>query len=157
VNSEANTRRITNVEKCFGASGQPLGISSRVLVGEGVLTKLCRKKPKPRQVGVSCHVKYCYLLSYCIIIHLKSFVVLLVQWHSGLWQHRHQQEKGIENNITYHFPTIPVRTKHGLLILQYNKQHILPLEGVQLLAIEDDGGNSLLMLSSFSQIKSSEL
>jgi hypothetical protein len=50
VNSEANTRRITNVEKCFGASGQPLAITSRVLVGEGVLTKLCRKKPKPRQV-----------------------------------------------------------------------------------------------------------
>lgn len=24
-------------------------ISGRVLVGEGVLTKLCRKKPKPRQ------------------------------------------------------------------------------------------------------------
>jgi len=33
----------------FGASGQPLKIPSRVLVGEGVLTKACRKKPKPRQ------------------------------------------------------------------------------------------------------------
>ena len=28
---------------------QPLAISDRVLVGEGVLTKMCRKKPKPRQ------------------------------------------------------------------------------------------------------------
>jgi len=28
---------------------QPLGIPGRVLVGEGVLTKMCRKKPKARQ------------------------------------------------------------------------------------------------------------
>uniref|UniRef100_A0A2P2I4E4 Pleckstrin homology domain-containing family F member 2-like n=1 Tax=Hirondellea gigas TaxID=1518452 RepID=A0A2P2I4E4_9CRUS len=50
VNSEANNRRIALVESCFGASGQPLAVPGRVLVGEGVLTKLCRKKPKPRQV-----------------------------------------------------------------------------------------------------------
>lgn len=37
------------MENCFGASGQPLMVPGRVLVGEGVLTKLCRKKPKPRQ------------------------------------------------------------------------------------------------------------
>lgn len=49
VNSEANARRITMVESCFGSSGQPLKIPGRVLVGEGVLTKMCRKKPKPRQ------------------------------------------------------------------------------------------------------------
>ncbi|XP_027056183.1 pleckstrin homology domain-containing family F member 2-like isoform X1 [Pocillopora damicornis] len=49
ANTEANERRITNVESCFGASGQPLLVPGRVLVGEGVLTKLCRKKPKPRQ------------------------------------------------------------------------------------------------------------
>lgn len=49
VNSEANTRRISMVENCFGASGQPLSVPGRVLVGEGVLTKMCRKKPKPRQ------------------------------------------------------------------------------------------------------------
>lgn len=30
---------------CF----QTLGIPGRVLVGEGVLTKMCRKKPKARQ------------------------------------------------------------------------------------------------------------
>ena len=28
---------------------QPLAMEHRVLVGEGVLTKMCRKKPKPRQ------------------------------------------------------------------------------------------------------------
>ncbi|ESO91553.1 hypothetical protein LOTGIDRAFT_233364 [Lottia gigantea] len=49
VNSEANTRRIAFVEQCFGSSGQPLVVPGRVLVGEGVLTKLCRKKQKPRQ------------------------------------------------------------------------------------------------------------
>lgn len=49
VNSEANARRITMVESCFGSSGQPLAVPGRVLVGEGVLTKICRKKPKPRQ------------------------------------------------------------------------------------------------------------
>jgi hypothetical protein len=49
VNSEANARRITLVESCFGSAGQPLSVPGRVLVGEGVLTKMCRKKPKPRQ------------------------------------------------------------------------------------------------------------
>ncbi|XP_078334824.1 pleckstrin homology domain-containing family F member 2-like isoform X3 [Crassostrea virginica] len=49
VNSEANGRRIAYVEQCFGASGQPLFVPGRALVGEGVLTKMCRKKPKPRQ------------------------------------------------------------------------------------------------------------
>jgi len=49
MNSEANARRIAMVEACFGTSGQPLAIPMRVLVGEGVLTKMCRKKPKPRQ------------------------------------------------------------------------------------------------------------
>ena len=65
VNSEANARRIGLVEGCFGSAGQPLVVpgtggevgsthhniylSGRVLVGEGVLTKACRKKLKPRQ------------------------------------------------------------------------------------------------------------
>lgn len=89
MNSEANSRRINNVEKCFGASGQPLGISGRVLVGEGVLTKLCRKKPKPRQF---------YLFNDILV-----------------------------------YGNIVINKK------KYNKQHVLPLEGVQLLAIEDDG------------------
>ncbi|XP_022096468.1 pleckstrin homology domain-containing family F member 2-like isoform X2 [Acanthaster planci] len=49
VNSEANEKRISHVQACFGGSGQMLLAPGRVLVGEGVLTKLCRKKPKPRQ------------------------------------------------------------------------------------------------------------
>ncbi|RWS15865.1 Pleckstrin domain-containing family F member 2-like protein [Dinothrombium tinctorium] len=49
VNSEVNHNRIANVENCFGISGVPLNIPGRVLVGEGILTKMCRKKPKPRQ------------------------------------------------------------------------------------------------------------
>lgn len=49
VNSTANARRISDVEQCFGSAGQPLAVPGRVLVGEGVLTKACRKKPKPRQ------------------------------------------------------------------------------------------------------------
>jgi len=49
VDSEANCRRIMNVEQCFGTSGQPLSAPNRILIGEGVLTKMCRKGPKPRQ------------------------------------------------------------------------------------------------------------
>ncbi|XP_056113136.1 pleckstrin homology domain-containing family F member 2 [Rhinichthys klamathensis goyatoka] len=49
ANSEANSKRIGFVEACFGTAGQPLAIPGRVLIGEGVLTKLCRKKPKARQ------------------------------------------------------------------------------------------------------------
>lgn len=49
VDSEANSRRIMNVEQCFGTSGQPLSAPNRILIGEGVLTKMCRKGPKPRQ------------------------------------------------------------------------------------------------------------
>uniref|UniRef100_A0A914WRI9 PH domain-containing protein n=1 Tax=Plectus sambesii TaxID=2011161 RepID=A0A914WRI9_9BILA len=50
VNSEVNARRIAAVDACFGSSGrQPLYQPGRVLVGEGVLVKMCRKKPKPRQ------------------------------------------------------------------------------------------------------------
>ncbi|KAM4614527.1 pleckstrin homology domain-containing family F member 1 [Discoglossus pictus] len=46
--TEINASRIAAVENCFGASGQPLAVPGRVLVGEGILTKECRKKPKPR-------------------------------------------------------------------------------------------------------------
>ncbi|CAJ0928148.1 unnamed protein product [Ranitomeya imitator] len=46
--TEINSQRIAAVETCFGAAGQPLSLPGRVLVGEGILTKECRKKPKPR-------------------------------------------------------------------------------------------------------------
>ncbi|XP_031570047.1 pleckstrin homology domain-containing family F member 2-like [Actinia tenebrosa] len=89
VNSEANLRRIRGVEACFGSSGQPLVVPSRVLVGEGVLTKLCRKKPKPRQ----------FFLFNDILV----------------------------------YGNIVINKK------KYNKQHLIPLEQVKLLSLEDDG------------------
>ncbi|KAK6748920.1 hypothetical protein RB195_001502 [Necator americanus] len=49
VNSEVNARRVANVEQCFGKMAKPLSLFGRVLVGEGVLVKMCRKKPKQRQ------------------------------------------------------------------------------------------------------------
>ncbi|XP_020029750.2 pleckstrin homology domain-containing family F member 1 [Castor canadensis] len=48
ANTEINSQRIAAVESCFGTSGQPLALPGRVLLGEGVLTKECRKKAKPR-------------------------------------------------------------------------------------------------------------
>ncbi|BFZ15858.1 hypothetical protein BsWGS_18898 [Bradybaena similaris] len=69
VNSEANARRICNVEQCFGSSGQPLVIPGRVLVGEGVLTKVCRKRAKPRQFFLFNDV----LVYGNIIIHKKKY------------------------------------------------------------------------------------
>ncbi|VDP83249.1 unnamed protein product, partial [Echinostoma caproni] len=45
-NSEANLQRIAAVERLF--SFPKLLVPRRVLVGEGVLTKICRRKPKLR-------------------------------------------------------------------------------------------------------------
>ncbi|VDK41710.1 unnamed protein product [Anisakis simplex] len=89
VNSEVNARRVANVEACFGSSGQPLAAYGRVLVGEGVLVKMCRKKPKPRQ----------FFLFNDILIYGNILI-----------------------------------SKR-----RYNKQHIIPLEEVQLQDLEDDG------------------
>jgi hypothetical protein len=88
VNSEANARRIAMVENCFGGSGQTLSIPGRVLVGEGVLTKMCRKRPKPRQ----------FFLFNDILV----------------------------------YGNIVIGKK------KYNKQHIIPLEDVQLQSLEDN-------------------
>ncbi|XP_070491663.1 pleckstrin homology domain-containing family F member 2 [Chironomus tepperi] len=87
VNSEANARRIQMVESCFGSSGEQLLIPGRVLVGEGVLTKMCRKRPKPRQ----------FFLFNDILV----------------------------------YGNIVIGKK------KYNKQHIIPLEEVQLQGLED--------------------
>lgn len=87
VNSEANARRIQMVESCFGGSGEHLLIPGRVLVGEGVLTKMCRKRPKPRQ----------FFLFNDILV----------------------------------YGNIVIGKK------KYNKQHIIPLEEVQLQGLDD--------------------
>ncbi|TPP65110.1 Pleckstrin domain-containing family F [Fasciola gigantica] len=47
-NSEANSQRIAAVERLFNFPANKLLIPKRVLVGEGVLTKICRRKPKLR-------------------------------------------------------------------------------------------------------------
>ncbi|XP_055335175.1 pleckstrin homology domain-containing family F member 2-like [Paramacrobiotus metropolitanus] len=49
VNSEANKHRIQRIENAFGTAGVPLLKQGRVLLGEGVLNKMCKKKLKPRQ------------------------------------------------------------------------------------------------------------
>lgn len=99
------------MESCFGSSGQvsdyllncfkinylkensffkqPLKIHGRVLVGEGVLTKMCRKRPKARQFFL-----FNDILVYGNIVISKK---------------------------------------------KYNKQHIIPLEEVQLEGIDDNG------------------
>ncbi|KAH8872368.1 Pleckstrin homology domain-containing family F member 2 [Schistosoma japonicum] len=43
-----NVERIFEVEKLFGFPPNKLVTTNRVLVGEGVLTKICRRKPKLR-------------------------------------------------------------------------------------------------------------
>lgn len=68
---------------------QPLKIVGRVLVGEGVLTKMCRKRPKARQFFL-----FNDILVYGNIVISKK---------------------------------------------KYNKQHIIPLEEVQLQGLEDNG------------------
>ncbi|MCP9266052.1 Pleckstrin-likey domain-containing family F member 2 [Dirofilaria immitis] len=50
VNSEVNTCRILNVEACFGSTGQQLAAYGRVLVGEGVLVKMCRQRYNKQHV-----------------------------------------------------------------------------------------------------------
>lgn len=48
--TEVNVERIRYIEKCFGNDNVlQLSTSNRALVGEGILVKVCRKKPKPRQ------------------------------------------------------------------------------------------------------------
>lgn len=69
---------------------QKLAIPGRVLVGEGVLTKICRKKPKPRQF---------YLFNDILV-----------------------------------YGSILISKK------KYNKQHIIPLEGVTLQDMDDQEG-----------------
>ncbi|XP_066925780.1 pleckstrin homology domain-containing family F member 2-like [Clytia hemisphaerica] len=89
ANTEENNRRMKHVEDCFGTSGQSLVSVGRVLVGEGVLTKLCRKKPKPRQ----------FFLFNDILV----------------------------------YGTILISKK------KYANQHIIPLQEVKIITLEDDG------------------
>lgn len=48
VDAQANKSRIELVDAAF-TSGEKLYRENRILIGEGVLTKVCKKKPKARQ------------------------------------------------------------------------------------------------------------
>jgi len=56
--------------------GQPLQAAGRVLVGEGVLIKMCRKKPKPRQFFL-----FNDILIYGNIIINKKKVDIMTSFH----------------------------------------------------------------------------
>lgn len=75
---------------------QPLKVGGRVLVGEGVLTKMCRKRPKARQFFL-----FNDILVYGNIVISKK---------------------------------------------KYNKQHIIPLEEVQLQGLEDNGRKWIIII-----------
>ncbi|XP_067854053.1 pleckstrin homology domain-containing family F member 1 isoform X2 [Heptranchias perlo] len=69
INTEINAQRIVAVENCFRANGQPLALHGRVLVGEGLLTKVCRKKSKPRMFFLFNDI----LVYGSVIIHKKKY------------------------------------------------------------------------------------
>ncbi len=77
------------IETHFGSSGQPLALAGRVLVGEGILTKRCRKAPKPRQF---------YLFNDILGKGLKQFLQISNQRISNfpcfsVWQYYYPKEK----------------------------------------------------------------
>uniref|UniRef100_A0A0N4Z048 FYVE-type domain-containing protein n=1 Tax=Parastrongyloides trichosuri TaxID=131310 RepID=A0A0N4Z048_PARTI len=88
LNLEANDRRIAGIEALFGNTGVRLKKDGRYLIGEGILMKMCRKKPKQRQF--------------------------------------------------YLFNDILVYASFGIDKKHFNKQHIIPLEKVQLIDLKDE-------------------
>ncbi len=48
--SRANLMRIQIVERCFGSQGTVLAQQGRVLLGEGILKKVCRKTLSLRKI-----------------------------------------------------------------------------------------------------------
>ena len=105
---------------------QPLAVEGRVLVGEGVLTKMCRKKPKPRQFFLFNDV-----LVYGSIVINKKKVLL------ALYNHVFHMELNINiSNIINGLLTDLVVILFNMLMLlhtcsphitielfQYNRQH----------------------------------
>uniref|UniRef100_A0A0K0E5X9 FYVE-type domain-containing protein n=1 Tax=Strongyloides stercoralis TaxID=6248 RepID=A0A0K0E5X9_STRER len=87
-NIEANDRRIAGIEALFGNTGIRLKKEGRYLIGEGVLMKMCRKKPKQRQF--------------------------------------------------YLFNDILIYASFGIDKKHFSKQHVIPLEKVQLIDLKDE-------------------
>ena len=77
ADSPANKRRIENVEKCFGNAGQPLRSPGRILVGEGILIKACKRTNKPRQFFLFNDI----LVYGSILIHKKRYTYCNVHAH----------------------------------------------------------------------------
>jgi hypothetical protein len=76
--AESNEKRIAQIEKSFGTGSQILRAPGRFLVGEGVLTKACRKKLKPRQFflfndllgrNMDISTKYLSIVHFCSLCH----------------------------------------------------------------------------------------
>ncbi|RNA14721.1 pleckstrin homology domain-containing family F member 2 [Brachionus plicatilis] len=71
ADTELNIERIKGIEKAFGSDNKkPLAIPGRALVGEGVLIKECRKKPKPRYFFLFNDV----LVYATIVINKKKYI-----------------------------------------------------------------------------------
>lgn len=69
--TEINMDRIRNIEKCFGNDNKKrLACQGRALVGEGVLIKVCRKKPKPRYFFLFNDI----LVYGTSVIHKKKYI-----------------------------------------------------------------------------------
>lgn len=88
---------------------QPLAVPGRVLVGEGVLTKICRKKPKPRQ----------FFLFNDILVYGNILI----------------NKKKVCASTYKHCPPFTKINR----FFQYNKQHVIPLESVKLESLQDEG------------------
>ncbi|CAB1339578.1 unnamed protein product [Coregonus sp. 'balchen'] len=69
--TQENRERIQAVENSFGPSGKPLFRPGRILIGEGRLMKLCRRRPQP---------KVFYLFNDILVY---GSIILHGRWHKN--------------------------------------------------------------------------
>ena len=103
----------------------------------------------------------------------KAPAILPFQRHSHIWKYCHWQAKGrlkCENNFCTKRRLTGICTNNlkgtnsiyllteiiciVLVLLKYNKQHIIPLENVRLTSVPDEGSknNSSVMISLFAKL-----
>lgn len=87
-------------------------------MGEGVLTKMCRKKPKARQFFLFNDT----LVYGNIVISKKKVFRMCI--------------------LLFNYIGTVYAQPYLFSMLQYNKQHIIPLEEIKLQSLEDDGRKS---------------